>query len=172
MNPRRQTRARTALAVSLLALAALAAACGDDTDEDAGADPIVASDDPGGDTSEVPGGERALGVPEECDAFMFAVVPPDASEIELAPTGFPDPPDGSTLCVTSETMDGSTETADFAYDGDVTEVYAHYESMLGEEWNLERLDGVGGEILSGGTDDVGLEVRSVEGGFRLALVAY
>jgi hypothetical protein len=174
MNPRRRSRARSALAVSVLAVASLGAACGDDGGggEDPDAAPLDVGGELGSDSSDSAGGPSAAGVPEECAPFLLAVGPADQSEIEHAPHDFPEPPAGSMLCLTSETMDGSTETADYAYEGDVAEVYSHYESTLGPEWNLERVENIGGDVLSGGTDEVGLEVRSVEGGFRLALVAY
>ena len=117
--------------------------------------------------------ERAAGVPEECfEVYPWATGPAEIDTLELLPDGWPEAPDGSTLCTVN--TGGGTETAAFVTEQPPEEVLAHYEQGLasyapvrvsGEDngTGYASLDGVIGEALS-------FQIREAEGGFMFALI--
>jgi hypothetical protein len=159
-----RSRARRALLVgALVPLALLGAACGGDDDE------AVGADDGGNDatTEDTLFDQQSLGVPEECiGAYPFAMEAPDPDEISLAPAGWPAPPEGATLCVTSETIGSETEVAEYATSATDEEVLAYYEAELGG-FELAREAGVGREILTGYDDTVGFQIQPTDAGFKV-----
>jgi hypothetical protein len=187
--PRRRTARRAALA-AMLALGVLVVGCGDsdsDSDDNAsGTSEITQHDDHSGDHAtdgdeptagdepdagdDAPGSDAptADGVPKECSIYPFAMEPADPDEITLAPASWPAPPAGATLCVTSTTMDSSTEVAEYALGADPETILGYYEAQLGVQWNVEREAGVGNEILTGYDDTVGFQIVTRDGGFKIA----
>lgn len=117
--------------------------------------------------------ERAAGVPEECfEVYPWATGPADISTLELLPEGWPEAPEGSTLCTVN--TGGGTETAAFVTELPPEDVLAHYEQGLashaptrvsGEDngTGYASLDGVIGDALS-------FQIREAEGGFMFALI--
>jgi len=110
-------------------------------------------------------------VPEECaEAYPLAAAPADIAEITLMPTDWPAPPDDAILCLTSETLDGSTETASYATDAAIEEVLSYYETSL-SSYEIYRADGAetgtGYAALDGVGGDVAFQVRETDGGFIL-----
>jgi hypothetical protein len=167
----RPFRSRRALVVAgALSLALLATACGGD-DGDGANDATDVIDGTGAPATEDTLFDQAsLGVPEECiGVFPFAMEAPDADEIDLAPAGWPAPPEGATLCVTSEPIDGDSEVAEYAWDSTPDEVLDYYEAELGDAFQVEREAGVGQGLLSGYDDAVGFQILPLDGGaFRIA----
>ncbi|WP_164861749.1 hypothetical protein, partial [Microbacterium sp. CPCC 204701] len=111
-------------------------------------------------------------VPEECaQAFPLAYAPADIAMIESLPVDWPAPPAGAILCVTSETVGGSSETASYATETPIGDVLAHYEAQL-PGYDLDRSDGAengtGYATLDGTNGDIAFQVRETDGGFILA----
>ncbi|MGY1796750.1 hypothetical protein ACI796_22520 [Geodermatophilus sp. SYSU D00525] len=150
---------RRALAGALLGSALLLSACGgEDLDDLAAAAEDVAAAGDGG---------AATDVPEEClAAFPLTVAGgADIVDVESVPAGFPEPPDGSTLCETGGTADGSQEYANYASDLAAEDVLAHYASAAPAAERTET--GLGEPAVSGTSGDVFWQVEPVDGGFRL-----
>jgi hypothetical protein len=175
-------RARIAFAGVLLAVTVLGAACGDDstdtaseggasgTSEHTRHDDDEATGDGAGPTDD--GGDEPApavdGVPKECSIFPFAMEPADPDEITMTPDGWPAPPPGATLCVTSATIGGSTEIAEYALGAEPETILGYYEAQLGEGFNLSREAGVGAEMLTGYDESVGFQISTRDGGFKIA----
>ncbi|MDR5698574.1 hypothetical protein [Agromyces aerolatus] len=169
----RATRARSRLA--LVAGVAVAFALAGCTGGDAGVDPAGIEE---ADTYAEDGAlddaiedREALGVPEECAAaFVGAVVPADLADVEARPADWPEPPAGSTLCVTGG--GGSVETASYAATAGIDEVLAHYESVLPASYERFRVsgeeNGTGYESLDGQGAEVAFQIRESDGGFVIA----
>lgn len=133
-------------------------------------DEAPAAEAPG--AEELPAVDPAAGaVPEECaEAFPLAYEPADIAMIESLPADWPAPPGGATLCMTSETMDGSSETASYATESPIDDVFAHYEAQL-SGYDVFRSDGAengtGYATLDGTNGDIAFQVREADGGFIL-----
>lgn len=169
MSVRRTARAVLVCTVLVGVSMGLASCSGE---PQSGADPTVSG--PADEDTAMPlPEERAEGVPEECFAvYPWATGPADINSLELLPDGWPEAPDGSTLCTVN--TGGGTETAAFVTELPAEEVLAHYEQALamhsptrvsGEDngTGYASLDGVIGEALS-------FQIREAEGGFMFALV--
>lgn len=112
------------------------------------------------------------GVPEECKVvYPAAFATPDIEDIALLPADWPEPPGGSTLCQTAETVGGSHESADYATDLDAEQVLQAYEKELDPSFDVSRQPGpFGDEVLVGSSGDVDFEISADEGKFRIGLV--
>lgn len=197
-NPPHRTRRRY-LAVSALAVAAtlLAGACSDSEDDnplqgspaspagiiehgahddgsfqdDFGADDESDAQEDTDDMDDMDDviSDRPAGVPKECSIFPFAMEPADPDEISLEPAGWPAPPSGSTLCVTSTTVDGDTEVAEYALGAERETILGYYEAQLDGRYELAREAGIGaGDILTGYDDAIGFQISTRDGGFKIA----
>ncbi|GAA1930755.1 hypothetical protein GCM10009775_23510 [Microbacterium aoyamense] len=127
---------------------------------------------------EADGGEAAdplvsgpvdVDVPDECrETYPLAVVPADIADVELQPGDWPEPPEGSTLCATSGSIDGASETASYATTQPFEEVAAFYEAAL-SGYETYRSDGAesgtGYATLDGAGSEVDFQVRESDGGF-------
>jgi hypothetical protein len=171
----RATRTRSRLVLVLGVAAAFAlTGCAGGADPGAGAGAIEPADGEhvdDGAADEALEDREALGVPEECAAaFLGAVVPADLADVEAHPADWPEPPAGSTLCVTGG--GGSVETASYAATAGIDEVLAHYESALPASYERFRVsgeeNGTGYESLDGQGGDVAFQIRETDGGFIIA----
>lgn len=169
---RRRPRGAFAAAATMVALLTLTACTG------APEEPAPITDAAMGEDS----GQSGIGdsdpsqlVPEECaDAYLFAAGPADIAEITLMPADWPASPAGAILCLTSETMDGSSETASYATEAPIEDVFAHYEGAL-TGYEVYRSDGAetgtGYATLDGVGADVAFQIRETDGGFVLVFGA-
>lgn len=170
------SRARSRLLLALGVAAALAlTGCAGGAGADQGADPgaIEPADElvEDGALEDALGDREDLGVPEECAAaFVGAVGPADLADVEARPADWPEPPSGSTLCVTGG--GGSVETASYASTAGIEEVLAHYESALPAAYERFRVsgeeNGTGYESLDGQGAEVAFQIRESDGGFVIA----
>ncbi|WP_460772734.1 hypothetical protein [Microbacterium sp. GXF7504] len=141
----------------------------------AAAEPTGAPSDAPVEAIEPAAGEDILdGVPEACrDAFPLAMPGVDAADLELMPADWPAPPSGAVLCTTMDSVGGGSESAGYAIDLPVEDVFAHYEASL-SGYELFRSDGAengtGYATLDGVGADVGFQVRETDGGFTLVFV--
>ena len=155
------------LPVLLAATTVLATGCGDDDATPRG-DRAGAPNADRGDGADGPD-EGAPQVPEECrTAFPLAYAEPDLADVALLPGGFPDPPVPATLCLTSETVGGGTETASYATEASPEEVLAGYEEALASFGAAREEDGIGRAIVTATAGDVAVQVTPQDGGFVLA----
>lgn len=138
-----------ALAAVLLALAGCSAT---DT-APASPDPVAESDE----TSE----NAQSDVPEECaTAFPQAFAAPDLSDVEALPADWPDPPPGSTLCLTSSGLgDAATESLSYVTDAEAAAVLTHYEQALAGYATERTPSPTGGEMLTGDGSGIGFQVQ-------------
>ncbi|MEF3405531.1 hypothetical protein [Agromyces sp. CCNWLW203] len=113
------------------------------------------------------------GVPEVClDTFATALAAASLDDLALLPPDWPEPVTGSTLCVTSETVGGSRESAEYATDADAAAVLAHFEQALPAEYAAVRTEGAfGDEVLTGTAGDVVFEIGTGDGRFSIDLLA-
>ncbi len=114
-------------------------------------------------------------VPEECLAgFPMAMPDADIADLELMPADWPAPPAGSTLCITMGTVGGSTESAGYAVDLPIEDVFAHYEAAV-QGYETLRTDGMengsGYATLDGIGSDVDFQIRERDGGFTLMFLS-
>lgn len=166
-RPRGRVLAASAAIAGLLFLAACAA----EADE-----PNVVADDvidgaAVADEGDAGDSDPSQLVPEECsDAYVLAAAPADIAEIALMPADWPAPPDGAILCMTSETMDGSSETASYASHTGIEGVFDHYSAAL-SGYEIFRADGAetgtGYATLDGVGAGVAFQIRETDGGFVL-----
>ena len=114
-------------------------------------------------------------VPQECrEGFPMAMPDADIADLELMPTDWPAPPAGSTLCTTMGTVGGSTESAGYAVDLPIEDIFAHYENAV-QGYETVRTDGTengtGYATLDGIGAEVDFQIRQREGGFDLLFVS-
>lgn len=158
---RRATRVVWAgFAAATLAALVGCAAAGDGADGlDAADDPVPLSDDAYAD------------VPEGCrENYPFAALPADIADVGLQPVDWPAPPADATLCLTTDTVGGSIESAAYATNAAIDDVLAHYESALAayDVFRTSGADnGTGYETLDGTAGDVEFQIRESDGGFLL-----
>lgn len=136
-------------------------------------DPAESLDPAGAPTAKQSEGDQAPGVPKECaEPFPYAMGPADLADVEMLPAQWPDPPAGSTLCVTSGTVGESQENADYASDLPGDAVLAAYEAALEGVYDVTREeDGLGAPILTGVADGAGFQISTDPGRFRLTFVS-
>lgn len=115
----------------------------------------------------------ATGVPEVClDTFATALASASLDDLALLPPDWPEPVAGSTLCVTSETIGGARESAEYATDADAAVVLEHFEQALPAEYAAVRAEGAfGDEVLTGTAGDVVFEIGTGDGSFSIDLLA-
>ncbi|WP_308797330.1 hypothetical protein [Agromyces silvae] len=171
MTRARASRTRLGLIAALAAAFALAGCTGGAGDVDPAGIEEAESYVEDGALDEAIEDREALGVPEECAAaYLGAVVPADIADVEAIPADWPEPPAGSTLCVTGG--GGSVETASYAATAGIDEVIAHYESALPASYERFRVsgeeNGTGYESLDGQGADVAFQIRESDGGFVIA----
>ncbi|RNL65261.1 hypothetical protein EFK50_04690 [Nocardioides marmoriginsengisoli] len=151
----RKVRRRLSAALVVGALALTGCGAGSDDPDGAApeADPTVSS-----------------GVPEVCkEAFPAAFGAPDIAEISMLPAGWPEPPPGSTLCQTAETIGGSRENADYVTTLSAEQVLEAYEDGLDPALGAAREEGpLGGEVLVGAVDGVDFQITPGTGKFTIA----
>lgn len=172
--PTTRTRSPLAAAAALaLAASLLLGACGDGGgDDDAAADPTEQVDPgaPAGDDLDDLVDDLDSTAPEVCrERFPLELEPASLDELTHVPDGWPEAPEGSTLCSAQATIDGSTETAAYVTDLEPAEVIAHYRDLLGDEFQPSEGEGsLGGPALTGtvGTTGWQVETRS-DGTFQL-----
>ncbi len=151
----------------LVASALLAAAVG-------GSAACSGSDDvsPDGESTAAAAPDQAAGVPKACaKPFPQAFTEPDLAEVTLAPDGFPEPPFGAILCLTTSTVDNSQETASYATGASADEVLAGYESALSAYSPSRDTDGLGRSIVVAQDGDVTIQVTPKAGGFVIAFAS-
>lgn len=164
-------RARAPRLLALAALAALAlTGCAAAAPDDAVAEDVAAQDA----IEPAEGEELVADVPEECrEAFPTAGQPADLADVDLLPADWPAPPAGATLCLTMDTVGGTSESASYAADLAIDDVFAHYESAL-SGYDMFRADGAengtGYATLDGVGADVDFQIRESNGGFVLLFV--
>ena len=131
-------------------------------------DATVAPTDTATDTT---GGDASDAAPEECaTAFPQAFTAPDLAEVEALPAGWPDPPEGSTLCLTSSGLgEAAIESISYATEAAEAAVLAHYEQELAA-YAVERTPSpTGGEMLTGDGAGIGFQVQPGEGSIVIVL---
>lgn len=151
---RTRARALSLGAVALLTVLVGCSAASEPADTAAGSEPPAAADDPSGD-------EQAAEVPDECvDAFPQAIGPADLEDVAALPADWPDPPAGSTLCLTASGLGSpATETMSYATPADEAGVLAHYEGAL-TGFSVERTPSpTGGEMLTGDGAGIGFQIQ-------------
>lgn len=150
-------RVRLRLSAVLVAGALALTGCGSDSD-----DPEVAAPDQEETVS--------TNVPEVCkDVFPVAFAEPDIADVGMLPPGWPEPPEGSTLCQTAETIGGSRENADYATTLSAEEVLKAYEESLDPAYAASREAGpIGGEVLVGTVGDIDFQITPGTGKFTIA----
>lgn len=114
--------------------------------------------------------------PEECaDAYPQAYLAADIADVEVMPVDWPEPPAGSTLCITSDTVGGGVEAASYANELVIDEILAHYESALSGSYELTRTGGdetgTGYDTLDGVRDDLSFQIREHDGGFVIVFAS-
>ncbi len=151
------------LAMATLAVVAAAtvsmAGCTATTAEDT-SDPTVTAMSDGG-----------AGAPKECaNAFPQAIGTPSLSDVESLPADWPEPPAGSTLCITASALgDRGTESLSYATQTSADAVLAHYERLL-KGFKVSREPApTGGEMLVGDSEEVSFQLRAGDGTFVIAL---
>lgn len=117
--------------------------------------------------------ERAPGVPDECfEHYPWATGPASFDALELTPDGWPEPPQGSTLCTTNS--GGAAETAIYVTTQPADEVLAHYEAALGayEHTRITGAEnGTGYDSLDGSDGGAfNFQIREAEGGFQITFI--
>lgn len=111
--------------------------------------------------------------PEECAVpFPQAFTEPDLADVASVPAGWPEPPAGSTLCLTASGVGaGAIETVSYAATADAEAILAHYEGALAG-YTIERTDGpTGDQMLSGSGEDVGFQIQPGDGSFVIVFQA-
>lgn len=115
--------------------------------------------------------DAPAGVPQECTGpFPTAFGPASIDDVELLPDGWPEPPTGSTLCVTTETLEGAMESADYATTSSPEQVLEHYEGALPADISAVRADGDEGAMLTGMVGHITFQVTPTDGAFSIVLV--
>ncbi|WP_194409612.1 hypothetical protein [Microbacterium cremeum] len=111
--------------------------------------------------------------PEECaDAFPHAIGTPSLAEVEALPADWPEPPAGSTLCLTASALgDGGSESISYATPATADAVLAYYEDALGGYSVARETSPTGGEMLVGDGGAVSFQIRPGEGSIVIALVS-
>lgn len=154
--------------LAAVAVAALLTGCGSD-DEGSGDDPGLALDGTGDD-----GAGGAPDYSEECSAaFPIWFGDPDLGTLEMMPDSWPEPIEDATLCRTSSTLGDGQQVADFATSTPPAAVLDAYEEVLGQAgYELHRGDpgGLGHEVVSGTTGEVGFQIDAIEGGYSLMFI--
>ena len=150
-------KVRLRLSAVLVAGALALTGCGSDSDEPDSAAP---------DQEET----VSTDVPEVCkEVFPTAFAEPDIADIAMLPPGWPEPPEGSTLCQTAETIGGSRENADYATTLSADEVLQEYEESLDPAFGATREEGpIGGEVLVGAVSDIDFQITPGTGKFTIA----
>lgn len=154
-------RARGAAALALIAALAGCTAEGGPSDS---ADADAAVTDTATQSSE-------SGAPEECAApFPQAFTVPDIAEVQALPAEWPDPPPGSTLCLTSSGLGGAAiESLSYASETPEAAILAHYEQVLAA-YAVERTPSpTGGEMLTGDGAGIGFQVQPGVGSFVIVI---
>lgn len=129
----RRRAVAAAMLIAALAFSGCATDLGDAADGLSGGVPVGGLD--AADADDV---ERLGDVPAECiDAFPYLLGPADFADMD-APAGWPDAPDGTTLCMTSS---GDIGAAYFVSDLPFDEIAAHYEAALTGEYETSRASG-------------------------------
>lgn len=103
--------------------------------------------------------------PEECaTAFPQAFTAPDLAEVDALPADWPDPPEGSTLCLTSSGLgEAAIESMSYATEAAEAAVLTYYEQALAA-YTVERTPSpTGGEMLAGDGGGIGFQVQPGEG---------
>jgi hypothetical protein len=158
----RPRRVALAVAGTALALTGTLSACGG-SDESPTSSPVSA-EDAKDDLNDI---AADAGVPEECaEAFPLALSKPDLANVKLKPSSWPEPPVDSTLCATSEIMDGGQESLDYATDASADEILSAYESALAA-FSPTKEDKGAGMALYGEADGTSFQVTPKDGGFTL-----
>ncbi|WP_019143820.1 hypothetical protein [Aeromicrobium massiliense] len=154
-------RAALSMAATALVLASALSACGP-SEESAASSPISAADAKD-DLEDI---QKDAGVPEECaEAFPLAMTKPDLADVKLVPASWPEPPVDATLCSTSELMDGSQESLDYATEASADEVLEAYKTALADFGATIDDQGTGIKMVVGEADGTSFQVRPQDGGF-------
>lgn len=165
---RARTPARTCLASLTAAFAVLVSGCGEDspdTGTSSGQSSAVGDGDGEGVAVDAP-----PGVPEEChEAYPFAMAAPDLRDVALLPSNWPKPPVDATLCVTSSTLGGGTESAEYVTGSSEQAVEAAYLEALAPFAATRGKDGLGDAVIQATVDGTYVEVQIDPGVFRLVL---
>lgn len=116
------------------------------------------------------GGAGDEQIPAECVTVAIGWHPGvDIADVEAMPGDWPEPPKGSTLCSTSG--GDSVETAAYASDLPIEDVFAHYESALPDGYGSAHVSGAdtgtGYPSLDGSGPGIAFEIRQNDGGFTL-----
>ncbi|GAB2551328.1 hypothetical protein [Leucobacter ruminantium] len=117
--------------------------------------------------------ETAPGVPEECaEVYPWATGPASLDDLALVPDGWPEAPEGATICTTQS--GGAVETASYVTESPSEEVFAHFEGALAQYAPVRisgEENGTGYASLDSSDGGAfGFQIREAEGGFVIAFV--
>lgn len=116
--------------------------------------------------------DTETGAPEECGtAFPHAMGIPDPAEVESLPADWPEPPAGSTLCLTASALGDGGESLSYATEASADAVLAHYEDALAGYAVWRETAPTGGEMLAGDGETVSFQVRAGDGTIVIALLS-
>lgn len=111
------------------------------------------------------------GAPEECAAdFPYAMGIPDPADVESLPSDWPEPPAGSTLCLTASALGDGGESLSYVTDASAEVVLSHYEGALDGYAVSREVSPTGGELLNGEGDAVSFQIRAGDGTIVIALL--
>lgn len=163
----RSTARRRGTTVTVLAAAALLAsltACssGGDSGDPAAEDPGVSVTD----EVDVP---VSADVPEACRTpYPLAFAPASLDDVSRLPADWPEPPSGSTLCMTRSTVDDAHETAEYATVLAPEAVLSAYEASVPAAYGATREDdGIGRPMLVGAANGVWFQITPDTDRFKI-----